>query len=228
MDGWQVRQLQEVAAQLQTVYAGENADAIATKEQEVMRSWKELLSSCEDCRLQVTTTADKIRFLNLVRDLISWMDILLCQIGAGEKPRYCQGQGESPRPALLRRSGASSSWPFRSLHAISVCRDASTVEVLMSDHQGLKGEIEARSKSISACVDLGKTLVLNRSPASEEVSLAQGPSQSWQTGGPTVCGGREDPPDLAPGVLGGFSTQGLTWLLRLRNRFVRGFPQVRR
>ncbi|XP_070805867.1 LOW QUALITY PROTEIN: spectrin beta chain, non-erythrocytic 4 [Pituophis catenifer annectens] len=132
----QVRQLQEVAAQLQTVYAGENADAIATKEQEVMRSWKELLSSCEDCRLQVTTTADKIRFLNLVRDLISWMDILLCQIGAGEKPR-----------------------------------DASTVEVLMSDHQGLKGEIEARSKSISACVDLGKTLVLNRSPASEEIKL---------------------------------------------------------
>ncbi|XP_013911873.1 PREDICTED: spectrin beta chain, non-erythrocytic 4 [Thamnophis sirtalis] len=132
----QVRQLQEVAAQLQTVYAGENADAIATKEQELMRSWKELLSSCEDCRLQVTTTADKIRFLNLVRDLISWMDILLCQIGAGEKPR-----------------------------------DASTVEVLMRDHQGLKGEIEARSKSISACVDLGKTLVLNRSPASEEIKL---------------------------------------------------------
>ncbi|KAG8143739.1 hypothetical protein E2320_000924 [Naja naja] len=136
VDGRQVRQLQEVAAQLQTVYAGENADAIATKEQEVMRSWKELLSSCEDCRLQVTTTADKIRFLNLVRDLISWMDILLCQIGAGEKPR-----------------------------------DVSTVEVLMSDHQGLKGEIEARSKSISACVDLGKTLVLNRSPASEEIKL---------------------------------------------------------
>ncbi|XP_026543515.1 spectrin beta chain, non-erythrocytic 4 isoform X2 [Notechis scutatus] len=132
----QVRQLQEVAAQLQTVYAGENADAIATKEQEVMRSWKELLSSCEDCRLQVTTTADKIRFLNLVRDLISWMDTLLCQIGAVEKPR-----------------------------------DVSTVEVLMSDHQGLKGEIEARSKSISACVDLGKTLVLNRSPASEEIKL---------------------------------------------------------
>ncbi|XP_063168593.1 spectrin beta chain, non-erythrocytic 4 [Candoia aspera] len=132
----QVRQLQEVAAQLQTVYAGENADAIATKEQEVMRSWKELLSSCEDCRLQVTTTADKIRFLNLVRDLISWMDTILCQIGAGEKPR-----------------------------------DVSTVEGLINDHQGLKSEIEARSKAISACVDLGKTLVLNRSAAGEEIKL---------------------------------------------------------
>ncbi|KAM6427580.1 spectrin beta chain, non-erythrocytic 4 isoform 1-T1 [Liasis olivaceus] len=132
----QVRQLQEVAAQLQTVYAGENADAIATKEQEVLRSWKELLSSCEDCRLQVTTTADKIRFLNLVRDLVSWMDTILCQIGAGEKPR-----------------------------------DVSTVEVLMNDHQGLKSEIETRSKTIAACVDLGKTLVLNRSAACEEIKL---------------------------------------------------------
>lgn len=84
----------------------------------------------------------------------------------------------------------------------------------MSDHQGLKGEIEARSKSISACVDLGKTLVLNRSPASEEVSLTQGPLQGRQVG-PLLVGGREDSPDLAPGVLGGFSTQGLIWLPRL-------------
>lgn len=70
------------------VYAGENAEAIATKEQEVMRSWKELLSSCEDCRLQITTTADKIRFTCMVRDLISWMETIICQIGTGEKPRY--------------------------------------------------------------------------------------------------------------------------------------------
>uniref|UniRef100_A0A670J8Q2 Spectrin beta chain n=1 Tax=Podarcis muralis TaxID=64176 RepID=A0A670J8Q2_PODMU len=82
----QVRQLQEVAAQLRTVYAGENAEAIATKEQEVMRSWKELLGSCEDCRLQITTTTDKIRFSNMVRDLISWMDTIIAQIGTGEKP----------------------------------------------------------------------------------------------------------------------------------------------
>lgn len=59
----------------------------------------------------------------------------------------------------------------------------------MSDHQGLKGEIEARSKSISTCVDLGKTLVLNRSPASEEVSLTRGPLQGGgQTVGPTAWG----------------------------------------
>ncbi|XP_053123186.1 spectrin beta chain, non-erythrocytic 4 isoform X2 [Hemicordylus capensis] len=132
----QVRQLQEVAAQLRTVYAGENAEAIATKEQEVMRSWKELLGSCEDCRLQITTTTDKIRFAGMVRDLISWMDTIICQIGTGEKPR-----------------------------------DVSTVEVLMNYHQGLKSEIETRNKNIAACVDLGKTLVLNKSPASEEIKL---------------------------------------------------------
>ncbi|XP_061453386.1 spectrin beta chain, non-erythrocytic 4 isoform X2 [Rhineura floridana] len=129
----QVRQLQEVAAQLRTVYAGENAEAITTKEQEVMRSWKELLSSCEDCRLQITTTTDKIRFISMVRDLISWMDTVVCQIGTGEKPR-----------------------------------DVSMVEVLMNYHQGLKSEIETRNKIIAACADLGKTLVLNKSPASEE------------------------------------------------------------
>uniref|UniRef100_A0A8C8SS14 Spectrin beta chain n=1 Tax=Pelusios castaneus TaxID=367368 RepID=A0A8C8SS14_9SAUR len=130
----QVRQLQEGAAQLRTVYAGENADAIATKEQDVMRAWKELLSLCEACRLQITTTTDKMRFTGLVRDLISWMDGVICQIGTGEKPR-----------------------------------DVSSVEVLINYHQSLKSEIEARSKNIAACVELGKTLVLNKSPASEEI-----------------------------------------------------------
>uniref|UniRef100_A0A8D0HST9 Spectrin beta, non-erythrocytic 4 n=1 Tax=Sphenodon punctatus TaxID=8508 RepID=A0A8D0HST9_SPHPU len=84
----QVRQLQEVAAQLRTVYAGENAEAIANKEQEVMCSWKELLGGCEECRLQISTTTDKIRFTSMVRDLISWMETIICQIDSSEKPRY--------------------------------------------------------------------------------------------------------------------------------------------
>ncbi|CAM5129135.1 unnamed protein product [Natator depressus] len=130
----QVRQLQEGAAQLRTVYAGENADAIVTKEQDVMRAWKELLSSCEACRLQITTTTEKMRFTSMVRDLISWMEGIICQISTSEKPR-----------------------------------DVSSVEVLMNYHQGLKSEIDARSQSITACVELGKTLVLNRSPAAEEI-----------------------------------------------------------
>ncbi|KAM8952646.1 spectrin beta chain, non-erythrocytic 4 [Pelodytes ibericus] len=133
----QVRQLQENAAQLRTVYAGENAAAIVTSEQEVMRSWKELLTSCEDCRLQITSTTDRMKFLSLVKDLISWMESIICQIGTREKPR-----------------------------------DVSSVEVLMSYHQGLKSEIETRNKRIVDCVELGKTLVLNSRPASDEIKYS--------------------------------------------------------
>uniref|UniRef100_A0A3B5R3D9 Spectrin beta chain n=1 Tax=Xiphophorus maculatus TaxID=8083 RepID=A0A3B5R3D9_XIPMA len=83
----QVRQLQESAAQLRTVYAGEKAEAIACREHEVMQCWKELLTSCEECRLQITTETDKLRFFSMVRDQIMWMESIICQIGTGEKPR---------------------------------------------------------------------------------------------------------------------------------------------
>ncbi|XP_076591994.1 spectrin beta chain, non-erythrocytic 4 isoform X1 [Chaetodon auriga] len=83
----QVRQLQESAAQLRTVYAGEKAEAIACREHDVMQYWKELLTSCEECRLQITTETDKLRFFSMVRDQIMWMESIICQIGTGEKPR---------------------------------------------------------------------------------------------------------------------------------------------
>uniref|UniRef100_A0AAQ4PQT9 Spectrin beta chain n=1 Tax=Gasterosteus aculeatus aculeatus TaxID=481459 RepID=A0AAQ4PQT9_GASAC len=83
----QVRQLQESAAQLRTVYAGEKAEAIACREHEVMQLWKELLTSCEECRVQITTETDKLRFFGMVRDQMMWMESIICQIGTGEKPR---------------------------------------------------------------------------------------------------------------------------------------------
>ncbi|XP_049432492.1 spectrin beta chain, non-erythrocytic 4-like isoform X4 [Epinephelus fuscoguttatus] len=83
----QVRQLQESAAQLRTVYAGEKAEAIASREHEVMQCWKELLTYCEECRVQITTETDKLRFFSMVRDQIMWMESIICQIGTGEKPR---------------------------------------------------------------------------------------------------------------------------------------------
>lgn len=90
--GWtwlvqQVRQLQEGAAQLRTVYAGEHAEAIASREQEVLQGWKELLAACEDARLHVSSTADALRFHSQARDLLSWMDGIASQIGAADKPR---------------------------------------------------------------------------------------------------------------------------------------------
>ncbi|KAG7483995.1 hypothetical protein MATL_G00044300 [Megalops atlanticus] len=83
----QVRQLQESASQLRTVYAGEKAEAIALKEQEMMQAWAELLTICDESRVQITTVSDKLRFFSMVRDLSLWMDGLICQIGTGETPR---------------------------------------------------------------------------------------------------------------------------------------------
>ncbi|XP_021567572.1 spectrin beta chain, non-erythrocytic 4 [Carlito syrichta] len=130
----QVRQLQEGAAQLRTVYAGEHAEAIASREQEVLQGWKELLAACEDARLHVSSTADALRFHSQARDLLSWMDGIASQIGAADKPR-----------------------------------DVSSVEVLMNYHQGLKTELEARMPELTACQELGRSLLLNKSAMADEI-----------------------------------------------------------
>uniref|UniRef100_G1M191 Spectrin beta chain n=1 Tax=Ailuropoda melanoleuca TaxID=9646 RepID=G1M191_AILME len=130
----QVRQLQEGAAQLRTVYAGEHAEAIAIREQEVLQGWKELLAACEDARLHVSSTADALRFHSQARDLLSWMDGIASQIGAADKPR-----------------------------------DVSSVEVLMNYHQGLKTELEARVPELTACQELGRSLLLNKSAMADEI-----------------------------------------------------------
>ncbi|CAB1352548.1 unnamed protein product, partial [Coregonus sp. 'balchen'] len=82
----QVRQLQENAAQLRTIYAGEKAEAIMSKEQEVMSAWKELLVSCEASCVQVTSVTDKVQFFSVVREHLMWMEGIMGQIG-GDDPR---------------------------------------------------------------------------------------------------------------------------------------------
>uniref|UniRef100_A0A8C5KXA3 Spectrin beta chain n=1 Tax=Jaculus jaculus TaxID=51337 RepID=A0A8C5KXA3_JACJA len=135
----QVRQLQEGAAQLRTVYAGEHADAIASREQEVLQGWKELLAACEDARVHVSSTADALRFHGQARDLLAWMDGVAGQIGAADKPR-----------------------------------DVSSVEVLMNYHQGLKTELEARMPELTACQELGRSLLLNKSAMADEIQAQLG------------------------------------------------------
>ncbi|KAJ8280857.1 hypothetical protein GJAV_G00059910 [Gymnothorax javanicus] len=159
----QVRQLQESAAQLRTVYAGEKAEAIATREQEVMHHWKVLLASCEECRVQITTVTDKLRFFGMVRDLITWMESIICQIGTGEKPRVAERQ--KPISAYNGQERGTQPGQFANWHLL----DVSSVEVLMNYHQSLKSEVEARSRNVFQCVELGKTLLAARNPASEEI-----------------------------------------------------------
>ncbi|KAM5273598.1 spectrin beta chain, erythrocytic [Ctenodactylus gundi] len=85
--GVQVQQFQDVATRLQTAYAGEKADAIQGKEQEVSAAWQALLDACAGRRTQLVDTADKFRFFSMARDLLSWMESIIRQIETQEKPR---------------------------------------------------------------------------------------------------------------------------------------------
>nr|XP_033794883.1 spectrin beta chain, non-erythrocytic 1 isoform X1 [Geotrypetes seraphini]XP_033794884.1 spectrin beta chain, non-erythrocytic 1 isoform X1 [Geotrypetes seraphini] len=85
--GTQVRQLQEDAARLQAAYAGDKADDIQKRENEVLEAWKALLDACEGRRITLVDTGDKFRFFSMVRDLMLWMEDVIRQIEAQEKPR---------------------------------------------------------------------------------------------------------------------------------------------
>lgn len=85
--GTQVRQLQEDAARLQSAYAGDKADDIQKRENEVLEAWKTLLDACEGRRVRLVDTGDKFRFFSMVRDLMLWMEDVIRQIEAQEKPR---------------------------------------------------------------------------------------------------------------------------------------------
>ncbi|XP_066482020.1 spectrin beta chain, non-erythrocytic 1 isoform X1 [Tiliqua scincoides] len=85
--GTQVRQLQEDAARLQSAYAGDKADDIQKRENEVLDAWKALLDACEGRRVRLVDTGDKFRFFSMVRDLMLWMEDVIRQIEAQEKPR---------------------------------------------------------------------------------------------------------------------------------------------
>uniref|UniRef100_A0A452E7C1 Spectrin beta chain n=1 Tax=Capra hircus TaxID=9925 RepID=A0A452E7C1_CAPHI len=132
--GEQVQQFQDVAARLQTAYAGEKADIIQNNEQEVSAAWQALLDACAGRRTQLVDTADKFRFFSMARDLLSWMESIVRQIETQEKPR-----------------------------------DVSSVELLMKYHQGIRAEIETRSKNFSTCLELGESLLQRQHQASDEI-----------------------------------------------------------
>lgn len=132
--GVQVQQFQDVATRLQAAYAGEKADSIQGKEQEVSAAWQALLDACAGRRAQLVDTADTFRFFSMARDLLSWMESIIRQMDTQEKPR-----------------------------------DVSSVELLMKYHQGIKAEIETRSKNFSTCLELGESLLQRQPQAPEEI-----------------------------------------------------------
>ncbi|XP_023198554.1 spectrin beta chain, non-erythrocytic 1-like isoform X3 [Xiphophorus maculatus] len=83
----QVNQVQDDAARLQKAYAGEKADDIQKSETAVTTAWQGLLEAGKARRLLLLDTVEKFRFLNMVRDLMLWMDGINVQIDAHESPR---------------------------------------------------------------------------------------------------------------------------------------------
>lgn len=61
------------------------------------------------------------------------------------------------------------------------------MELLMTYHQGIRAEMDARSKSFAACVELGKKLLQRKHQESPEVGTAPG----WKG---RVGGGDGPPP----------------------------------
>nr|AAB20540.1 beta-spectrin subunit [mice, brain, Peptide Partial, 332 aa] [Mus sp.] len=66
---------------------GDKADDIQKRENEVLEAWKSLLGACEGRRVRLVDTGDKFRFFSMVRDLMLWMEDVIRQIEAQEKPR---------------------------------------------------------------------------------------------------------------------------------------------
>jgi spectrin beta len=57
------------------------------KEMEVMEAWRQLLTSCEASRVQVTSVTDKVQFFSVVRENLMWMEGIMGQI-RWDEPRY--------------------------------------------------------------------------------------------------------------------------------------------
>uniref|UniRef100_A0A8C1X795 Spectrin beta chain n=1 Tax=Cyprinus carpio TaxID=7962 RepID=A0A8C1X795_CYPCA len=70
----QVTQVQDDAARLQKAYAGEKADDIHRHEHAVTEAWEGLQSATQARRLLLLDTVEKFRYLNMVRDLMLWME----------------------------------------------------------------------------------------------------------------------------------------------------------
>ncbi|KAI6219065.1 Spectrin beta chain [Aphelenchoides besseyi] len=89
--GAQVAQIERDAAMLRHRYAGDRAMEIVTREAEVLREWKQLHGLCEARLTRLTDTSDLFKFMNMVRDLLLWMDEVKREMTSHERPRDVSG-----------------------------------------------------------------------------------------------------------------------------------------
>ncbi|CAI4222623.1 unnamed protein product [Auanema sp. JU1783] len=89
--GEQVAQIERDAGELRDGYAGEKAVEIATRESEVVKAWRHLRASCDVRTSRLHDTNDLFRFINMVRDLLLWMDEVKREMSSQERPKDVSG-----------------------------------------------------------------------------------------------------------------------------------------
>jgi spectrin beta len=89
--GGKVAQIQDEAAKLHNLYAGERAKEIRDKEQQVLAEWHNLQGLTNVRKRQLTDMNDLYKFFNMSRDLMMWMETQMRQMRNDDKPRDVSG-----------------------------------------------------------------------------------------------------------------------------------------
>uniref|UniRef100_A0A158R574 Spectrin beta chain n=1 Tax=Syphacia muris TaxID=451379 RepID=A0A158R574_9BILA len=89
--GQQVAQIERDAAELRDAYAGDKAIEMANREGEVVKAWRELRAKCDSRSQKLADTNDLFQFLNMVRDLLHWMEEVKREMSSQERPKDVSG-----------------------------------------------------------------------------------------------------------------------------------------
>jgi len=81
----------ETSQKLLDGYAGDKANDILNRKNEVVNAWNKLLNMVDLRRKKLDETDDLFKFLNMVRDLKVWMEETIRHMNTGEKPRDVSG-----------------------------------------------------------------------------------------------------------------------------------------
>jgi len=86
-----VAQIQDEAAKLHSLYAGDRAREIKEREQEVANEWRNLQRFADQRKHQLSDMGDLFKFFNMARDLMMWMETQMRQMRNEDKPRDVSG-----------------------------------------------------------------------------------------------------------------------------------------
>ncbi|VDK74725.1 unnamed protein product [Litomosoides sigmodontis] len=89
--GQQVVQIEYDSLELRDAYAGDRAMEIGTREAEVQKAWRQLRAVCDARSMRLGDTSDLFRFMNMVRDLLLWMNEVRREMTSQERPKDVSG-----------------------------------------------------------------------------------------------------------------------------------------